>query len=254
MTLPIIEPVFFGSEHKPVFGIFHPAKDLQSRTLTVLCPPLFTESMRTHLALRELAIALSAAGHNVFRLDYTGTGDSGGDLEEASVDDWIDDIRLAVKEGIGLAGSTRLNIVGVRAGALLACRALASYAGLQTVVLWDPIASGSDYLAEQKARQLRLIAETPVNARDYREALGEYAGFRISNRLARELGALAGETYRRLASRTVHLLTTTGVASIDLPAAIHNLVQFDCDWGNDTEDQLMPRIVVEQIVRCLTGK
>ena len=51
----MIEAFFFGPSNQQVFAIYHPPVGGSGQVLTVICPPLFNEYMRTHLALRELA-------------------------------------------------------------------------------------------------------------------------------------------------------------------------------------------------------
>ena len=92
--------------------------------LTVICPPLFNEYMRTQLALRELAISLAERGQHVLRLDYRGTGDSFGDLGEVAISDWVEDIALAIarrarfvrKQRGAAAGSAGWCAAGVQVG------------------------------------------------------------------------------------------------------------------------------------------
>jgi pimeloyl-ACP methyl ester carboxylesterase len=254
MAIPTIEPILFGPDHRPLFGIFHPHSGPGISTLTVICEPLFAEYMRTHSALRELALLLSERGHDVLRFDYSGTGDSGGDMDEIELSDWLHDIELAVDEGLGISGATHVNIIGVRAGALLACRALASRRNIRILILWDAIPDGAVYMADQKIKQKRLIAEAPVAAADYRVAAEEYAGCRLSDGLVRNFSALGAETYSMLKANAAHVIATTGVAPVPVPNDQLATLPFDCDWNNDTEDQLMPRIVVEHIVQCLCGK
>ena len=54
----MIEAFFFGPSNQQVFAIYHPPAGGSGQVLTVICPPLFNEYMRTQLALRELAISL----------------------------------------------------------------------------------------------------------------------------------------------------------------------------------------------------
>jgi alpha/beta superfamily hydrolase len=117
----VIEPFFFGPCNQQLFAIYHPPIGGSSQVLTVICPPLFNEYMRTHPALRELAVALAGKGEHVLRFDYRGTGDSFGHLGEVTVSDWLEDIALAVREGHEISGSSVVQVLGVRAGALLAC-------------------------------------------------------------------------------------------------------------------------------------
>ena len=82
----MIEAFFFGPSNQQVFASYHPPVGGSGQVLTVICPPLFNEYMRTQLALRELAISLAERGQHVLRLDYRGTGDSFGDLDEVTLD------------------------------------------------------------------------------------------------------------------------------------------------------------------------
>src|SRR4030095_14531616 len=116
-------PLFFGPSSRRVFATHHPPVEGGNGVLTVICPPLFNEFMRTQLALRELAISLAERGQHVLRFDYRGTGDSSAELDEVAISDWMEDIALTVCEGRNLSGSSIVRLLGVRAGALLACRA-----------------------------------------------------------------------------------------------------------------------------------
>src|SRR5687768_9524878 len=127
----MIEAFFFGTGKDQLFATYHPPAGGSARGLTVICPPLFAEYMRTQLVLR---------------VDYRGTGDSFGELAEVAISDWLEDILLAVREGCDLSGSNIVQLVGVRAGALLACKAAGVSGDVQRVVLWDPVPDGAEYL------------------------------------------------------------------------------------------------------------
>src|SRR5207245_5586572 len=118
------EAFFFGPRNQRIFANYHPAAGGGGVMLTVICPPLFSDYMRTHLALRELAMVLAERGQHVLRLDYRGTGDSFGDLSEVAISDWVEDITLAVREGREISGSRVVRLLGVRAGALLASKSV----------------------------------------------------------------------------------------------------------------------------------
>jgi alpha-beta hydrolase superfamily lysophospholipase len=140
------EAFFFGPGNRWIFANYHAAAGVGGQVLTVICPPLFSDYMRTHLVLRELAMALAERGQHVLRFDYRGTGDSFGKLGEVTVSDWIEDIALGVREGREISGSSVVRLLGVRAGALLACAAARALSDVQRLVLWDPISDGAGYL------------------------------------------------------------------------------------------------------------
>ena len=155
----MIEAFFFGP-NQGIFASYHPPVGGGAQVLTVICPPLFNEYMRTQLALRELAIELARRGQHVLRFDYRGTGDSLEDLDRVAMSDWIADIALAVREGRDLSGSGTVRLLGVRAGALLASHSARTMTDVQQVVLWDPVPDGAQYLRELRRIQERSSSGT----------------------------------------------------------------------------------------------
>lgn len=153
-----MNPFFFGDSTEPLYGVYHPARneDAELRAI-LLCYPMGVEYMRAHRAFRQLTHLLVRAGIHVLRFDYHGTGDSAGDGEDATLARWEDDIVLAAHELMDNAGVPRLGMAGLRLGGTLAARAAARIDGIDRLLLWDPVVSGRDYLAE-----LRQYAEQPA--------------------------------------------------------------------------------------------
>jgi len=162
-------PCQFGSDGQQRLGIYHaPRASVATDAAVVLCPPVGQEYMRTHRALRQLALALADAGLHVLRFDYHGTGDSAGRTGDDSLETWIGDIPLAAAELADISGASRLALVGLRTGALFAAVACTrGVPGADRLVLWDPVVSGRDYLAEQLtmhaalARTMRPVPPVP---------------------------------------------------------------------------------------------
>jgi len=87
------------------------------------------------------------------RFDYTGAGDSSGDLAETSLETHLADLEAAADQLRKLAPeSTRIALVGLRLGAtvaaLLAARSEAPILREAPLVLWDPITDGQSYFQE----------------------------------------------------------------------------------------------------------
>ncbi len=145
-----MNPSYFGSAGKQLFGMYHPASGPQSREVGVLlCYPGVQEYMYSHWAYRNLAAQLSRAGFHVLRFDYYATGDSAGDSRELSLAQGQEDIAAAVQELKDVAGVGRVSAIGMRLGAsLLALASSSRGLGLEDLVLWDPVVRGAVYVEE----------------------------------------------------------------------------------------------------------
>ena len=223
--------------------------------LTIICPPLFSEYQRTHSALRDLAVALAHAGQHVLRFDYRGSGDSAGELEQTAVSDWIEDIALVEREGREISNSRVVHLVGVRAGALLACKSAGATAAVKRVVLWDPVIDGTGYVQSLRHAQAALCELSPhlgLGRAERREAMREYAGYTLSDRMVDELSALDARVYSNLPAGMLRVVSTESELSFPVLEVPCDMVAFQCDWDIVSNEPLMPRPVLERLVECLT--
>jgi uncharacterized protein len=187
-------PLFFGYGERRLFGIYHPAGGAGARSrAVVICHPWGQEYLRAHRSLKQLAVMLSQAGCHVLRFDYFGTGDSGGELVDADLEGWVDDIEAAVQEIQDTSGASRVTVAGMRLGATLAAMAAARQnADIDGLVLWDPVISGSSYLRELMATEAWTAAglvqppARPTHAGGGHEILG----FALTTRTQRDLRQL----------------------------------------------------------------
>ena len=250
---PVIETFFFGPSNQQLLASYHPPDGGGGQVLTIICPPLFNEYMRTHFALRELAISLAASGQHVLRFDYRGTGDSFGDLDEVTISDWLEDIALAVQEGREISGCRVVRLLGVRAGALLACRSVCASNGVQRLVLWDPVRDGAGYLQALRHIQVATIErDLSLSRAERRETLHEYAGHGLSERMVEEFGLLDASAYSSVPPGKLHVCNTSLVAGFPVPGVAQDLVRFPCSWETNLDDILMPKPVLERLSACLT--
>jgi pimeloyl-ACP methyl ester carboxylesterase len=246
-------PFFFGPSNQQIFASYHPPVGGGGQVLTVICPPLFNEYMRTQLALRELAISLAERGQHVLRFDYRGTGDSFGDLGEVAVSDWIEDIALAVREGRELSGSSVVQLLGVRAGALLACRSAGASNDVQRLVLWDPVPDGAGYLQALRRIQVAIIERDLCLSRAERcETLHEYAGHRLSERMLEEFRLLDASAYSSVPKSKLYVVSTTSQAGFPMQGVCQNVARLECHWETELETLMMPKPVLERLTTCLT--
>jgi len=253
LAYPMIEAFFFGPSNRQLFANYHLPVGGHGRVLTVICPPLFSDYTRTQLALRKLAISLAESGQHVLRLDYRGTGDSFGDLGEVAISDWVEDIAFAVQEGREMSGSSIVRLLGVRAGALVACRSVGATNDVQRLVLWDPVSDGAGYLESLRRVQMAVLERNYYLSRaERREAMHEYAGYRLSERMTEEFCLLDANTYSSVPKSKLHIVSTTSVNGFPVQGVPQDVARFACNWETESEDVLIPRLVLERLIACLT--
>lgn len=142
----------------------------------MVCPPFGYEYTHSHRSVRHLCDQLALAGVDAVRFDFQGCGDSSGsDYESGRLEQWKQDIASAVQYAKQITGATRVCLVGIRLGALLAALASASVP-VDYLVLWNPVVNGRRYLRELKA----AAATTMDNAAEDAEGYLESGGFLMS--------------------------------------------------------------------------
>ncbi len=149
-----MNPTFFGPASSPLYGVYHPPRaesGAATAEAVLLCSAFGQEYMRAHRAYRQLSLLLTRKGLHVLRFDYRGTGDSAGDMQDVTAGDWLEDVATAIDELRESTGVQRVSVVGLRLGALIAGVACASRSDITRLVLWDPVASGTDYEDELRA-------------------------------------------------------------------------------------------------------
>jgi alpha-beta hydrolase superfamily lysophospholipase len=167
-------PFHFGPAQAQLFGVYTPPRASVAREEGILlCAPIGLEYMRTHYAVKLLAMQLAASGFHVLRFDYHGTGDSFGEVGAGQFGIWADDVVLAMRELVALSGARSLTIVGLRMGAVLAIEALVSH-GLKIhgLVLWEPVVNGPEYLAMLEGIQGKLADQREIPPRQTNDLLG----------------------------------------------------------------------------------
>jgi len=181
-----VNPFYFGTGARRLFGLYTPPQKAGNGTrAVVLCYPWGREYLATHRAVRQLGKSLAGAGFHVLRFDYFGTGDSAGDMRQASVEGWEEDIVMAIDELKDTSGASRVSLAGVRLGATLAARVAARRPrDVDKLALWDPVVSGDDYVNEL----LGAAAPPPQGLPNGQEH--QVAGFPLTAAMAGELRAI----------------------------------------------------------------
>lgn len=140
---------FFKCSGSDLFGILHvpDANDPNRNTGIVFCAPFAEEKLWAHRVFVNFARLLAKSGYSVLRFDYRGHGDSDGWFEDATLLTRLEDIQGAVSVLRKEALVDRVGLLGLRLGASLAFIA-AEDAGVDFLLLWEPILDGEDYFQQ----------------------------------------------------------------------------------------------------------
>jgi uncharacterized protein len=199
-------PYFFGPAGKQLYGVYSPPEQHSASSRAVLlCYPGGLEYYRCHRAFTSLAAKLSHQGWHVLRFDYSGTGDSAGSADAVKVSEWLEDIKLALKELREVSGVKSASLVGLRLGASLAV-ALQGVR-LDKLVLWDPVITGRSYL-----ESLRRMQEKKLSCSYYprktmpRESCEEILGFQYPEQMISFLEELELGKQGKPAARSISVI------------------------------------------------
>ncbi|MEM7278903.1 MAG: hypothetical protein AAF385_12330 [Pseudomonadota bacterium] len=237
-----MQAVVFG-EDRFLFGAFHPATGQPKRHAVLFVGPLLNESMRSHSALRAMALAVSANGYDVLRFDYSGMGNSGGDLSKLALADWNEDTQLAAKEILRLSGASQLSCVATRFGAHFATR-LSQAMPVSHAAFWDPVFVGRQWherlnLAQQSADRKSATPEK-------REA-SEFLGHVMSPDFASSLDD-AQTSVLNVSSCFVGLTNDAcEIAGQEIPADDISRFDFDCGWEDMSSQVLYPHELIQAV-------
>lgn len=191
------ESFYFDSNGNSLLGVYHaPAFSNDRQHGVVLCYPFGQEYIRTHRLFKQMAARLSQKGYHVLRFDYFGTGDSAGELADATINIWQDNARNAIEELHDCGDVQSVSLIGLRLGGAIAALAGAAAGDLHSIVLWDTVNSGEDFwqsLETQHQNWLISHLVKPQSANDVREIVG----FSISDGFEKSLRQLDLQALQR---------------------------------------------------------
>lgn len=214
-------PFYFGTSARRIFGIYEPAAPGTIGTrAALLCYPWGPEYLHAHRAMRQLAIKLSMAGYHTLRFDLFGTGDSGGDMTDADLAGWQDDVQMAMEELREIVGVRSATLIGLRLGAAIAANVARRLPDeTDALVLWDPIIRGEHYLSDLGAA-LPADSAGPPAPHSGGPHIIEIQGFPLTMELVRDIRAIdLRSVITQPPARTFILVTDRQHADADIVAA-----------------------------------
>lgn len=168
---------FANPDGQRLYAVLHPAAGPSIRELGILfCHPLSEEKHSSQRALVDFARLLSRHGYPALRFDGAGFGDSEGEMAAVTIRSLLRDVRAAISRLIDESGVSRVVLIGVRFGALIARLAADSDERVAGLVLVAPVVSGGDYwnglLRSQQMSCMTRGAKAP-RLEDLRRELAE---------------------------------------------------------------------------------
>ncbi len=154
---------YFGPQRR-LFGIFDEPATPSDRGV-VLCYPHGPDYDSAFRSFRILATRLSRAGFHVLRFDYSGTGDSLGNIENASIDQWTEDTVAAIEELRRSCGLRQVAVVGLRLGATVGSIAAVECGAVDRFVAWEPVVDGREYVADLRGLHQQWLKDERRNGR-----------------------------------------------------------------------------------------
>lgn len=186
------EAFFFGTPRRPLLGLRH-APAAPARGAVLVCAPLLQDGIRCQRALWSLAEALAAAGVEVLRFDWHGSGDSPGSSHELRFAGLVDDVAAAAAFLSASAPGARMRLLALREAALPLLAHAAGAGEPVDVVLWAPVLDGRglvDGWRRQHGHQLHAAGR--FLSKDAGGGDDELLGFVLDPALPAELAALDG--------------------------------------------------------------
>lgn len=197
---------FLGQERRSFYLSIAPQVAPLGHILYV--PPFAEEMNRCRAIVAEQCRLFVDRGYLCTVLDFFGTGEAEGRLEDATLEDW----QRNISDAIALAEDLPLTLWGCRLGALLAADFMACRDDLVAdLLLWQPVSSGQGFVNQLFRQRSAALLERglPKESKDdIRQRLnkgetlevGGYAlGGELLHRLAKlELGELQANRLHRV--------------------------------------------------------
>ena len=260
-----MQPFYFGTSQKQLFGVYHAPDGKSARQSAILlCQPLGHEYLRAHRAFRNLAVSLAGQGFHVLRFDYFGCGDSGGEQEQATIEQCLSDLSTAVEELKDTAGVPRVSLVGLRLGATMAALTASRRQDIDRIVLWDPVLDGRQYLDDLRELHDSWFRDRMGPAAAANPDRQELLGFPLTETIVRQLAEATLTPLPVLRARAAWLMVSeeqtcyqplhASLEAAKLPFT-YNVVPGDGEWARlDLVHQtLLPHAMVRAITAAMTS-
>lgn len=220
-----VKPMFLDGENGRIFAL-HFCPDAAVRAHIVFLPPFAEEMNRCRHLVADQGRRFANMGYSCLIVDPFGTGDSEGELAEASWSGWHADAMTGVQ---WCQQQQELPVVlwGLRLGALLALDLAANRAGqFAGLLLWQPVTNGKTFFTQVLRARIAYLSGMGMPAETSEEMRLrlqggeniEVAGYVLGGTLAADIDNLKVSALTALSGAEIHWLQQAS-ASVDSPSA-----------------------------------
>jgi len=191
------QPFFFELGEDRLFAMLHRPLTGTPKRAVVMCHALAEEKLWSHRVYVSLARTLAQRGMAVLRFDFRGEGDSDLEFEQAGIATRIEDaVRAAGLMLELLSEMPGVVLFGHRlGGAIAAAATLELGARASGLIVWDPLPSGKEYLAQLLRAN---VAAQMIQGRVTRTKEALTAALEAGERVLVDGYGISGPFYREL--------------------------------------------------------
>lgn len=171
--------LYFNSDGYNLFGVLYTpgVPGTPAGRGYLLCHPFAEEKKSAQTVLVQIARVLCERGFPVLVFDLRGCGDSGGDLAEATLTAWREDLQNAAYFFRQQTDVGSLGAIGVRLGAFLCASHPAASALFDQMILVEPVLQPDRYLKHAlKGKLIKELLTAGVATSRRESLLGDLAG------------------------------------------------------------------------------
>ena len=215
---PVEEFLFLGANGRELFCARRvPAAP---RAVAVFCHPFGEEKKNAYRPFVDLGRLLAEKGAASVSFDYAGCGDSSGEMDDATLEMWIEDTLAVIESARALApAGAPVLLAGLRLGASIAALA-ALRAGVERLILWQPVVNGrADFAAELRRTLIKQMVTNGAAAASREHLLAELE--QGQGRLDLDGFPFTGALYKGIASVDLLCLELTPRHAVSLIQIAH---------------------------------
>lgn len=235
-------PRFMGEDGQRFFTLQF-VSGSRPKAHIVFAPPFGEEMNRCRSLVATQARSFARAGYSCTLVDFYGTGDSEGQLRDASLAVWESNVREVI-ETVQLDCPAPVILWGLRLGGLLALH-FSMLPGLRPrdIILWQPVSSASLYITQvlrQRVASLMVRDLPPETTKEIRHRLAEgedveVSGYTLSGTLVEQIESIDVSGMSRLCEGTIYWLEHVTEPGKEIGLASRKFVDQLSQQGNSVD-------------------